>query len=92
MLDPKTVVAAEGRCIIAVGPTVWGRGTTGPEAIKQARKQGVRRGKFFLYDCPAGTVVSQMGSFTYWPPEGKTWDDVGPEYAKSTQLGFVQTP
>lgn len=73
-----------GRQVIAYARNYWGRGDTTAEALKKLRGAGARRGaKTILYDVPAGTVVNDMGSFTYWPPEGKSWPELEAETGKT---------
>jgi hypothetical protein len=73
-INPADVKAGEGRHIIAYANHYWGRGDTGTEALKKCRSEG-GCGKIFILDVPKGTTVGDMGGLTYFPPEGKTWDD-----------------
>lgn len=77
------ITAAEGRQVMAVGSNYWGKGKTATEALRQIRKEGLRKGATVVFfDAPEGTVVNEIGNFQYWPPDGSDWDKVKEETGK----------
>jgi hypothetical protein len=88
----RALEGGEGKIILAVGPYVWGRGKTGVDALKACRREGAGEGdKVFFMRVPEGTQVNEMGSITYFPPEGG-WDSVPDKdaYCTAEKLGMVR--
>lgn len=63
--------AEPGRCVIAIGPWVWGRGKSTKQAIAQARKllddECRKDATYMILDAPEGTYVREDGGITWTP-------------------------
>lgn len=66
----KACSAPEGRCIMVLGPYCWGRGKTGAEAYRNARRSMIhsyakRDTVWAFYETPEDAVVTGWGSISW---------------------------
>ena len=71
----STIVAGEGRTILAVGPFCWGKGKNANLAVRNAKynlPSYVKRPcKIFVYDAPSTVWVNDMGGLAWDGPDGQ---------------------
>lgn len=61
--------AADDRVYMAIGPNCWGRGRTGQEAVKNARREFPSyngKWRYILYDAPKGSWVDDIDGGLQW--------------------------
>lgn len=73
----RATVAAEGRCILAIGSHCWGKGPDARTAIRNAQKEGrPLKDGWKLLDVDAKTYMDEMG-YVCWPQGARDPQELG---------------
>lgn len=77
---------------IAVSSGQWERRGSVEDAITALRRRmyGTNKRRVVVYEVPPCTQVSDMGTFVFFPPEGKNWADLPPKYGHAEEVSDVE--
>jgi hypothetical protein len=72
---PDLPKAKRGRKYLCIAPFAWGAGSTGLEAVQNARRNFSPsmggKWRYILYDAPSSAVVTGMGDIEYTIPKNQ---------------------